>query len=118
MDFETLDHLLSSKPGATPEYPFGPGVRVWKLSNKMFALVGEESEQVQISLKCDPDLALELRAQFPGIVTAGYHLNKTHWNTVILDGTVDHEISDWIDHSYQLVLDSLPQKDRLRIESI
>ncbi len=79
----------------------------------MFALVADDSDPPSISLKCDPDLALELRAQYPGNVFGGYHLNKKHWNTVVADDTVPHdEIEDWIRHSYELVVASLPKSAR------
>jgi len=108
-----LDSYLGRFPGATPEYPFGPEARVWKVGGKMFALVAEDSDPPRISLKCDPDLALELRAAYPDHVTPGYHLNKRHWNTVTIEPAIpDPEIEDWIEHSYELVVTSLPSRIR------
>lgn len=108
-----LEAILSSLPGAVPGYPFGPEARVWKVGDKMFALVAEDSDPPRISLKCDPDLAMELRAQYPDAVTPGYHLNKKHWNTVVAgEGVPAPEIEEWIDHSYDLVVASLSRKVR------
>ncbi|MBK5266527.1 MAG: MmcQ/YjbR family DNA-binding protein [Acidimicrobiia bacterium] len=97
---------------AEPSYPFGPGAQVWKGGGKIFAIVSEDSEPVQISLKCDPELALDLREEFPGRVRPGYHLNKRHWNTVVVDQLPDGELEDWIGHSYELVVASLPARIR------
>ena len=108
-----LTALLASRPGAQPGYPFGPEVQVWKVGGKMFALVAEDADPPRISLKCDPDLALELRAQYPDHVTPGYHLNKRHWNTVTVDDRLPpYELDDWIGHSYELVVAGLPKKER------
>lgn len=82
------------------------------MGGKIFAIVSEDSEPVQISLKCDPDLALDLREEFPGRVNPGYHLSKRHWNTVLVDQLPDGELEDWIGHSYELVVASLPTRIR------
>lgn len=115
---EDLEDILSRFPGAGAGYPFGPGARVWKVGGKMFALVDDDSDPPRISLKCDPDLALELRAQYPDQVIGGYHLDKRHWNTVIAAPAVpEFEIEDWIGHSYDLVVASLPRRIRVTLES-
>lgn len=112
-DFDNPLRLLDSFPGATSGYPFGPGALVYKVGEKMFALVADDVEPFRISLKCEPDLALELRAQYPGAVSAGYHLNKRHWNTIELNGTIpEEELAEWICHSYDLVVASLPRGQR------
>lgn len=102
MDIETLrDHCISKK-GASESFPFGDETLVFKVAGKIFALVNLEGD-LSINLKCDPALAIELRERYSS-VTAGYHMNKKHWNTVMLDGSVaDKEIFSWIDHSYDLV---------------
>ena len=114
----TRDHVLdrcSSLSGAVEDYPFGDEVAVFKVGGKMFALVALAGEPGSVSLKCDPDRALELRARYEA-VRAGYHLNKRHWNTVELDGTVDDaEIEEMIDHSYELVVGGLPRSQRARL---
>ena len=98
--------------GAVEEFPFGPGVAVWKVGGKVFSLVPIEGDPASISLKCDPEEALALREQYAAI-TPGYHLNKRHWNTVVVDGEVpDTEISEMIADSYSLVVASLPKRVR------
>lgn len=90
-------------PNATLDYPFGEGVAVYKVNDKMFALIAEKSDPVQISLKCDPKLAEVLREKYDEVMP-GYHLNKKHWNTIILSGQLTwDEVKDLIRHSYELV---------------
>jgi predicted DNA-binding protein (MmcQ/YjbR family) len=99
-------------PGAVEDYPFGDDVAVMKVGGKMFAIVPLSDDPGHVTLKCDPDWALELRAEYPAI-TAGYHTNKRHWNTVELDDTVeDGLMAEMIDHSYELVVSGLPRKQR------
>lgn len=97
---------------------FGPGANVYKVAGKVFAILQPEGEQApQVTLKCEPSLALELRAQYPA-VTAGYHVNKVHWNTVLLDGTVpSQEVRHMVEHSYRRVVESLPKQVRQRLSS-
>jgi predicted DNA-binding protein (MmcQ/YjbR family) len=104
-------------PGAVEDYPFGEGVAVFKVGGRMFALVSLAGEPGSVNLKCDPDLALELRDRHPS-VRPGYHQNKRHWNTVELDGSIDGDDIRWmIDHSYELVVASLPRAVRDRLHS-
>lgn len=101
-----------AKPGSTEDYPFGDGVAVFKVAGRMFALVSLGPPPGSVSLKCDPDLADDLRARYPAI-TPGYHLNKQHWNTVALDGSVPNEdLLELIDHSYELVVERLTKAQR------
>jgi predicted DNA-binding protein (MmcQ/YjbR family) len=102
MDIESLrDHCIAMK-GVTESFPFGEDTLVFKAGGKIFALVNLDGE-LSINLKCDPALAIELRERHSS-VTPGYHMNKKHWNTVLIDGTIpDKEIYTWIDHSYKLV---------------
>lgn len=89
--------------GAKLEYPFGEKVAVYKADDKMFALIQEGKDPVRISLKCDPKLALVLREKYTEVME-GYHLNKKHWNTIVLSGQLDwEEVQGLILHSYQLV---------------
>jgi predicted DNA-binding protein (MmcQ/YjbR family) len=98
--------------GALEDYPFGDGVAVFKVGGRIFALVSLPDSPGSVSLKCDPDLADELRTRFTAI-TPGYHLNKRHWNTVALDGSVpDDEVLEEIDHSYELVVATLTKAQR------
>jgi predicted DNA-binding protein (MmcQ/YjbR family) len=101
-----------AKPGAVEDYPFGDEVTVFKVAGRMFALVPLGEAPGSVSLKCDLGLAVSLRARYPGI-TPGYHLNKRHWNTVTLDGSVpDEEVLELIDHSYDLVVARLTKAQR------
>lgn len=107
MELEALKEYLLTKAGSSEEVPFGPGVWVYKVKGKMFALVPWDASPLSISLKCDPIRAIELRSVYPA-VTGGYHLNKKHWNTVLIDGTIPLPEIHWmIDHSYELVVGSL-----------
>jgi predicted DNA-binding protein (MmcQ/YjbR family) len=90
-------------PNAKLDYPFGKEVAVYKAKGKMFALIAEKSDPVRLSLKCDPVLAETLRAKYDTVMP-GYHLNKKHWNTIVLTGQLSwDEIKDLIRHSYDLV---------------
>jgi predicted DNA-binding protein (MmcQ/YjbR family) len=100
-------------PGATEEFPFGPEHSVFKVAGKIFALspLGR-SRPLRVSLKCEPALAEQLRAGHPAI-TPGYHLNKRHWNTIVLDGSVaDAMVRDMIEDSYDLIVAALPKATR------
>jgi predicted DNA-binding protein (MmcQ/YjbR family) len=102
-------------PGAAEDNPLGDGVAVFKVGGRMFALVSLEGDPGSVNLKCDPELALDLRAR-DSAVRSGYHQNKRHWNTVDLDGSIDEdELREMIDHSYGLVVDSLPRAQRARL---
>jgi predicted DNA-binding protein (MmcQ/YjbR family) len=97
------------------DYPFGDEVAVFKVGGRMFALVALGAPPGTVSLKCDPDLASDLRARYAAI-TPGYHLSKRHWNTISLDGSVpEDELLELIEHSYDLVIARLPraQRDKL-----
>jgi len=101
-----LEAYLLGMPGARLDYPFGEGVAVYKVGEKMFALVREGSEPLQLSLKCDPSLAETLREKYETVLP-GYHLHKKHWNTILLSGQLGwQEIQDLIRHSYDLVAGS------------
>lgn len=109
-----VENYILSKPGARLDYPFGDEVAVYKIGpgedSKMFALVAEGKEPVRLSLKCDPVLAETLRERYESVMP-GYHLSKKHWNTIVLSGQLEQqEVFDLIDHSYSLVLDSLPSE--------
>lgn len=113
---DTLRRLLGRLPGAVEEEPFGPGVWVWKVGGRMFALLTQSDEPPRLSLKCDPGRALDLRAAFPA-VTPGYHLNKEHWNTIGLDGSLPPAlVEDLVRHSHELVVAGLPARTRRALE--
>jgi predicted DNA-binding protein (MmcQ/YjbR family) len=91
------------KPGAEETLPFGPDTLVFKVYGKVFLLLPLDGDDVQFNVKCDPDLALELRENY-NCVQPGYHMNKKHWNTIVVDGSVKRSVlREWIDHSYNLV---------------
>lgn len=103
MDHKTVEDYILSQPNAVREYPFGEDVAVYKVNDKMFALIAEKKMPVNLSLKCDPQLAEVLRERYETVLP-GYHLNKKHWNTLILSGQLTwEEVQDLIRHSYQLV---------------
>jgi predicted DNA-binding protein (MmcQ/YjbR family) len=112
---EALANFLLSFPEASEDQPFGPEVDVYKVAGKMFAILSPEDDPPAISLKCDPLIAVELREEYKS-VAPGYHLNKTHWNTVTLNGSVpEQELKKMISHSYEQVVAGLPKtlRDKL-----
>jgi predicted DNA-binding protein (MmcQ/YjbR family) len=111
MDRDRVLEYCGSRPGAVEDYPFGDEVAVFKVGGRIFALCGLTGRP-DVSLKCDPPLAEALRARYPA-VRPGYHLNKRHWNTVDLDGSVPaDELAELIDHSWELVVAKLPRRQR------
>jgi predicted DNA-binding protein (MmcQ/YjbR family) len=106
---ELIDYCRN-KVAVTEGYPFGEGILVFKVANKMFAIVSQKDSPVRINLKCEPSEALALRDVFKSVLP-GYHMNKAHWNTVITQGDVpDGELQRQIDNSYQLIVSSLSKK--------
>ncbi len=104
MDIVILRDYCISKKGSTETFPFGDDTLVFKVKEKIFALVNLDGD-LSINLKCDPVLAIDLRERYSSVIP-GYHMNKKHWNTVLLDGSVpDKEVFSWIDHSYDLITD-------------
>jgi predicted DNA-binding protein (MmcQ/YjbR family) len=109
MDLEQFREYCLSKPGATEGAPFGPDVLVFKIGGKMFALAALDDVPATVNLKCDPDLALDLRDRYDQ-VRPGYHMNKKHWNRVEIEGGIpDAELRKMIDHSHDLVIKRLPK---------
>jgi predicted DNA-binding protein (MmcQ/YjbR family) len=114
LNLEGFRSYCLSKPGVTEEFPFGDDVMVMKVLGKMFAAADVELFE-SINLKCDPERAVELREQYAGVVP-GYHMNKKHWNTVMMDGTLpDKLVMGWIDDSYQLVCSTLPKAQQKKL---
>lgn len=112
MNAEQLRDYCLSLLGTAEEFPFGPDTSAFKVAGKIFALSRLSEEPLRISLKCDPPLAEELRKAHPA-VTPGYHLNKRHWNTVIIDGSLSDEmIRDLVEDSYDLIVSKLPRERR------
>jgi len=103
MNIEMIREYCITKKDVTESFPFGDDTLVFKRKGRIFLLANLDGD-LSLNLKCDPSLALELRERYPSVVP-GYHMNKKHWNTVYIDGTIaDKEIFSWIDHSYDLVL--------------
>jgi predicted DNA-binding protein (MmcQ/YjbR family) len=116
MNFDTARIYLKKRPESVEDFPFGPDAYVYKIRNKMFALLLESGGVARMNLKCDPAEALFLRDMFDAVLP-GYHMNKTHWNTVILDGSIPRgEVERMIDRSYALVVKRLKRADRVALE--
>jgi predicted DNA-binding protein (MmcQ/YjbR family) len=104
MNIEELREYVLQKPGVTEGFPFGEDTLVFKVNNKLFLLTGLDRTPLQFNVKCDPDKAIELRDEYPDCVLPGYHMNKKHWNTIIVDGTLSKkQLKAMIDDSYNLV---------------
>jgi predicted DNA-binding protein (MmcQ/YjbR family) len=111
MNIEELRKYCLSKKAVTESFPFDEVTLVFKVQGKLFALVNLDTE-FSINVKCQPEKALELREHYPAVIP-GYHMNKIHWNTIIMDGSVEDKlVYGWIDDSYNLVVKSLPKKLR------
>jgi len=115
MDADALKAACLDLNGAEETFPFDLETSVFKVGGKMFALSALDSTTLSVSLKCEPELAVRLREQYPEI-TGGWHLNKRHWNTVRLSGELpDRLVLDMIEDSYDLVVSSLPREQRTRL---
>ena len=112
MDIESLRTYCLEKSFTEEGLPFGPEVLVFKVKGKIYLLASLDSNPFQFNVKCNPALAIELREQY-SCVLPGYHMSKQHWNTIIVDGSVSNkQIQEWIDHSYDLIYQSLPKSKR------
>lgn len=117
MDIEAFREYCLSKPHAAESTPFGEDVLVFKVRSKIFALASLDEVPPRVNLKCDPDRALELRDRYEE-VQPGYHMNKKHWNTVEIEGGIpEGELRKMIDHSYELVVKSLPKAKKIKTAS-
>lgn len=104
MDIETIREYILQKPGVTEGFPFGEDTLVFKVNNKIFFLAGLDSSPLQFNVKCDPENAIQLREDHPENVLPGYHMNKKHWNTIVVDGRLSSKlVREMIDDSYNLV---------------
>ncbi len=112
MDAIALRAWCLGRAGAVEEFPFGPETSVFKVAGKIFALSALDRAPLDVSVKCDPELAVELRVSYPAI-RPGYHLNKRHWNTITLDGSLaDEFVRDLVEDSYDLIVSALPKRVR------
>ena len=117
MTFDDLRTYCLTKPATAEKMPFGDGVLVITVGGKMFALIALDEFPLSVNLKCDPERALELREQYESVLP-GYHMNKKHWNTVKITGELPLKVvKEMIDHSYILVRNSLPKKEREAISA-
>ena len=113
MNSRELRKLCLGFPGAYEDFPFGPESSVFKVEGKLFAISALRSSPLKVSLKCEPELALSLRATYPDAVAPGYHLNKRHWNTVLCDGALpDDMVRDMVEDSYDLIVSAMPRAVR------
>ena len=116
MDLQEAIEECLALPGSEETTPFGPEVLVYKVRGKMFALAALEDEIGRLNLKCDPERALDLRDQHEAVLP-GYHMNKKHWNTVVLDGSLPTPlVQELIRESYDLVVAGLPQRERSTLQ--
>ena len=115
MNYDAARLYLLARPEAREDFPFGPDTAVMKIGGKMFATLSRTDGAASMNLKCDPDEAVMLRDIFDA-VRPGYHMNKEHWNTVVLDGSVpDQLVRDWVETSWRLVAQGLRKSDRVRL---
>ena len=118
MHIEAFREYCIAKKGVTEEFPFDDVTLVFKVMGKMFALAPLERIPSQVNLKCDPERAIELREEFDGVIMPGYHMSKAHWNTIYLEQVPQDLIIEMIDHSYQLIIESLSNKVRQEWENL
>jgi len=115
LNTEFIREYCLAKTQVTESLPFGPSVLVFKVCGKIFLLMSLDSMPLQFNAKCKPDLAIELREKYCCIIPA-YHMNKIHWNTIIIDGSLSEKlVLQQIDNSYYLIVESLPKKVRANI---
>jgi predicted DNA-binding protein (MmcQ/YjbR family) len=104
MDIESIREYCLSKPGVEETFPFGPDTLVFKIKNKVFLLISLDAQPLRFNVKCDPEYALELREEYPDTILPGYHMNKKHWNTIVVNGVLSKKLlMKMIDDSYVLV---------------
>ena len=115
MDLETIRKYCLEKKSVTESFPFGETTLVFKVRGKIFLLIGLDNFPLQFNVKCDPEKAEELREEYSSVIPA-FHMNKKHWNTVVLNGQIPlRQIREMIDESYQLVVRSLPVTERKKL---
>ena len=104
MNIETIREYILQKPAVTEGFPFGEDTLVFKVKDKIFFLAGLNSSPLQFNVKCDPEKAIQLREEYPDSILPGYHMNKKHWNTILVDGRLTaKKLKEMIDDSYTLV---------------
>ncbi len=116
MNIETFRGFCLTLPYTTEDMPFGEDFLVFRIANRIFALINLNRVPMSVSLKCEPERAVELREQYPDKIVAGYHLNKKHWNTILLESLPEVLIKEMVQHSYNQVLAKVPKKEREALE--
>lgn len=117
MDVETCRAYCLQQRGATESFPFGPDTLVFKVQGKIFALMGLDQVPHKISLKCEPEKAVDLRLQYEGLIEGAYHMNKKHWNSLQYQSLPPDIVASLIDHSYELVVKGLTRKRQQELEN-
>ena len=118
MNIEEIREYCLSKKGVTESFPFDEDTLVLKVMGKMFALISLEKIPLHINLKFDPELAVELREKYESVLP-GYHMNKKHWNSIIVDGSIhSNEIKNWMDNSYTLVVQGLKKTEQEKLVNL
>lgn len=118
MNIELICNYCLKLKGVVEDYPFDEETLTFKVMGKIFLLASLEKIPLQLNLKCDPEKAVELREQYD-CIQPGYHMNKSHWNTIVLDGSLNHEfIEELIKHSYHLVVSGLKKADKEKLEKL
>jgi len=113
MNVETFHDYCLAKKGVEETFPFDEVTLVFKVMGKMFALTGLDDDEFKVNLKCDPERSVALRDEFPESIAPGWHMNKHHWNTVYFENGLDSSLlKELIDHSYDLIVQKLPKKDK------
>ena len=119
MNIEDFREYCLSKKAVEETFPFDEVTLVFKVMGKMFAITGLDAEEFKVNLKCDPERAVQLREEYPDQIIPGWHMNKSHWNTVFFEnGLNTNFLCELIDHSYDLIVKSLPKKKKEIFESI
>ena len=118
MNVEEFRKYCLSKKGVTETFPFDEHTLVFKVMGKMFVLVPLERLPTQANLKCDPERAIELREEYDGVITPGYHMSKVHWNTLFLENLPPKLIIELVDHSYDLVVSKMTKKLRAELNTL
>lgn len=119
MNIEEFRDYCLSKKGVEETFPFGEETLVFKVMGKMFALTGLDTHPATANLKCDPERAIQLREEYDGLIRPGYHMSKVHWNTVELERMIPQNLLlELIDHSYNLVVNSLTKKLQTELASL
>ncbi|MAP55510.1 MmcQ/YjbR family DNA-binding protein [Altibacter sp.] len=119
MNVEEFRDYCLSKKGVTESFPFDNVTLVFKVMGKIFTICGLERLPPQVNLKCDPERAVALREAYDGLIVPGYHMSKIHWNTVLIDSNLPHELLlELIDHSYDLIVSKLPKKVREELNEL